>query len=136
MPTLCKAGQNETNPLILTDIYTSHTDSSTDPRSKDHIGLQPPASRPRQSPPAQGFGAVAILLLTPELAYLVLTLVSQHPAPLHVCSSLTGNLEFNASANSHRQAHKHGELMQLFSPQPGKTCHIMSCLPHPFLRNS
>lgn len=48
---------------------------------------------------------------------------------------ITGNSEFAASANSFSQAHRDMEFMQPFSVQPGKPCHIMTCLPLSFLRN-
>lgn len=89
----------------------------------------------RQLPPAQCLGVVPILLLTPEPAYLMLTLAPPHPAPLHVRSPLTENSEFTVSANSLSQAHKDTEFMQLFCLWPGKPRHIMTCLPLPSLRN-
>lgn len=68
-----------------------------------------------QFPPAQCLAVVPTLLLTPEPAHLMLTLAPWHPAALHVCSSLTGNSEFTASANNLSQVHRDMDSMQLFS---------------------
>lgn len=134
MPTLGKAVQDKPPPVI-TDTYTSQpcctvaeTPEARTVSYRNHTHLSR-GSYLQHS-------ASVWWLLTPELAYLGLTSASRRPAPLHVCSSLVGNPEFTACANSHRQAHKHMDFMQLFSLQPRKPCHVMTHLLLPFLRNS
>lgn len=66
-------------------------------------GLQSHLSPLRHLPPAQYFSIMAVLLMMPELA--CLASVSRCPAPLHVCFSLVGKLEYIVNANRHSQAY-------------------------------
>lgn len=92
MPTLGKAVQDKPPPVIA-DTYSSQPCRTAAESPEARTVSYRNHTRLSRGSYLQHSASVW-WLLTPELAYLVLTLASRHPAPLHVCSSLVGNPEF------------------------------------------